>query len=229
MTPWLVSGAALLGVAALVLWLADENPGALDDSDSQIVFTRHIAWLLIVLPAVALIGRTRMRAAVRDAALWIAVIGVVVVGYSYRMELSAIGARVMGELAPHHGVAAAGGVMEFRAARDGHFHVDATVDGTSVRFMVDTGASDVVLSAADARRLGVDLKNLRFSRTYRTANGSVSGAPVTLREIRIGSIALRDVHASVNGGELDQSLFGMSFLGRLAGFGVANGTLTLRQ
>jgi aspartyl protease family protein len=95
--------------------------------------------------------------------------------------------------------------------------------------MVDTGASDVVLSAADARSLGFDLGRLSFIRTCCTANGSVSGAPVALREIRIGAIALANVRASINGGEPDHSLLGMSFLGRLAAFGFENGTLTLRH
>jgi aspartyl protease family protein len=225
----LVILAALLGLTVLVVWLISDNPGTLDDRDSQIDFTRHLAWLVVLLPALALAGRYRLRAAVRDALLWLGVAGVLLVGYSYRTELSSVADRVMGEVAPRRGVVAGAGAMTFRAASDGHFHVDATVDGQTIRFMVDTGASDVVLTAADARRLGFDLGSLRFIRSYRTANGPVSGAPVTLKEVRIGPIALGAVHASVNGGDLDRSLLGMSFLGRLSAYGVENGTLTLRQ
>ena len=95
--------------------------------------------------------------------------------------------------------------------------------------MVDAGASNVVLSPADARRLGFDLARLSFHQVFRTANGMVRGAPVTLAEIRIGPIELHNVRASVNGADLSQSLLGMSFLDRLAGYSVENGTLTLRQ
>jgi aspartyl protease family protein len=217
----------ILAVVLLALWLAGE--GLLSDRDSQLGFTSHAAWLLLALPAAALIGRQRFGTVVRQASIWLAVVAVLVVGYSYRDELSAVGRRVMGEVAPLRGVEGSGGAMTFRAARDGHFHIEAEVEGKTVRFMVDTGASDVVLTAADARRLGFDLRALSFSRSYRTANGTVTGAPVTLREVRIGPIALRDVRASVNGGEMDQSILGMSFLGRLAAYGVEGGTLTLRQ
>jgi aspartyl protease family protein len=93
--------------------------------------------------------------------------------------------------------------------------------------MVDTGASDVVLSPADARRLGFDLAELKFTRIYQTANGTVRGAPVRLRRITIGPIEIEDVRASVNGAPMGTSLLGMSFLGRLMGYEVTTDTLTL--
>jgi predicted aspartyl protease len=74
-----------------------------------------------------------MRAALRDAMLWLAVCGALVVGYSYPSELTVVGDRVLGELTPRRGVETAGGTMTFRAASDGHFHVDAAVDGTTLR------------------------------------------------------------------------------------------------
>ena len=59
--------------------------------------------------------------------------------------------------------------------------------------------------------------------------GVVMGAAVTLPSIRIGPIEVRDVPGSVNGAPLDASLLGMSFLERLSGYKVENGTLILRQ
>lgn len=225
----LVALAILVGIGLLIAWLALETPGSLDDREDQVDFVRHFAWLLVILPAVALVGRYRARAAVRDAALWLGILGLLIVGYAYRGELVQIADRVTAELVPHHGAATGGGTITFRAARDGHFHVEAAVDGVPVRFMVDTGASSVVLSPADARRLGFDVAKLSFHQVFHTANGMVRGAPVTFAEIRIGPIALRNVRASVNGADMGQSLLGMSFLDRLAGYGVENGTLTLRQ
>ena len=97
----------------------------------------------------------------------------------------------------------------------------------AIRFLVDTGASEVVLSPRDAERLGFDLKSLNFNRIYQTANGTVTGAPVRLEEIRIGPIVVSDVRASVNGAEMKRSLLGMSFLGRLGGYRVNGDVLTL--
>ena len=101
------------------------------------------------------------------------------------------------------------------------------MNGVALRFLVDTGASDVVLGPADARRLGFDVAALDYSRRYRTANGVVFGAPVTLDRVRVGPIALDDVRASVNGAEMARSLLGMSFLGRLKGYEVSDDVLTL--
>ena len=98
-----------------------------------------------------------------------------------------------------------------------------------IRFLVDTGASDVVLSPSDARKLGFDPDHLKFTRPYNTANGVVWGASVTLNRVAIGPVALDGVAASVNGAAMGQSLLGMSFLGRLSGYAVENGRMTLRQ
>lgn len=114
------------------------------------------------------------------------------------------------------------------AGPHGHFMVEAVVDGTPLEFMVDTGASDVVLSPADARRIGLRPENLRFTRRFRTANGEVAGAPVVLRELRLGQQSAYDVEASVHGAPLPVSLLGMSFLGRLRGYEVDDGRLILR-
>jgi clan AA aspartic protease (TIGR02281 family) len=114
------------------------------------------------------------------------------------------------------------------AGAGGHFLVEAVVNGAPVTFLVDTGASDVVLTMADAKRLGFRPENLRFTQRFASANGEVRGAPVVLREIRIGQFSVFDMPASVNEAPLRISLLGMSFLKRLQGYGVEDGRLILR-
>ena len=118
--------------------------------------------------------------------------------------------------------------MIIPAGAHGHFMVEAVVEGTPLAFVVDIGASDVILSPADAKRLGFRADELRFTRRYQTANGPVAAAPVTLRELRIGQFSAFDVEASVNGAPLPVSLLGMSFLRRLRGYEVDDGRLILR-
>jgi clan AA aspartic protease (TIGR02281 family) len=118
--------------------------------------------------------------------------------------------------------------MIIPAGAHGHFLVEAVVEGTPLAFVVDTGASDVVLSPADAERLGLRADELRFTRRYQTANGVVAAAPITLRELRIGQFSAFDVEASVNGAPLAVSLLGMSFLRQLRGYEVDNDRLILR-
>jgi aspartyl protease family protein len=86
----------------------------------------------------------------------------------------------------------------------------------------------VVLSPRDARRLGFDPARLDFSRTVQTAGGLVRAAPVRLDSIEIGELKLTSLPALVNPHDLDDSLLGVSFLDRLKGYEVADGSLILR-
>ena len=122
--------------------------------------------------------------------------------------------------------------LELRRARDGHFHLTLQVEGRPgtvqpVRFIVDTGATDVVLTRSDATALGFDTEALPWLGTARTANGLVRTAPVRLAEVSVAEFAFRDVRASVNGGEMHVSLLGMSFLERFSRIEIARDRLRL--
>jgi aspartyl protease family protein len=114
------------------------------------------------------------------------------------------------------------------AGTGGHFVLEAMVNGAPIRFLVDTGASNVVLDPEDAERAGLRASRLRFTQTFHTANGNVRGAPVTLRELRIGQFSLYDLDASVNEVSLGISLLGMAFLSRLDSYEVRGDRLILR-
>jgi len=96
----------------------------------------------------------------------------------------------------------------------GHFFAEGQVNGLPVRFLVDTGASMVVLPAADARRLGVDYVNAPKTRVQ-TAGGAISAYLVTLDRVRIGSIELNAIDGMVVEEGAPVALLGMSFLNRL--------------
>src|SRR5215472_2712337 len=167
--------------------------------------------------------------------IWLAVGLVLIGGYSYRTEIRQISNRILGEIDPARGQAvpgldnAGGGTMLFTMADDGQFHIEGTVGGVPVRFILDTGASDVMLTPADARRLGFDPAALAYTRSYLTANGTVMGAPVVLSALDIGPIHMNDVAASVLEKPGDMSLLGMSFLRRLKGYQVQGSNLILTQ
>jgi clan AA aspartic protease (TIGR02281 family) len=114
------------------------------------------------------------------------------------------------------------------ADRSGHFLIEAHINGTPITFLVDTGASDIVLTLDDARRLGMEPRTLSYTQRFATANGEVRGAPVILRELRIGQLRLFDVAASVNEAPLGVSLLGMDFLEQLGSYEVRRGRLVLR-
>lgn len=222
---WLAIAGGLLFL--LVIVLLNRFPGALADPSSQVDLVQSLLILAFVGGALILRIRTRPGPALMAALAWIGIGLALLLAYTFRDEAAVVGRRLMAELMPRSGMEA-GGTMTFRAGADGHFSVEAEVDGTRIDFLVDTGASTVVLSPRDARRIGFDPDKLSFTQTYRTANGTVQGAPVRLERVRIGNIVIDDVRASVNGAAMDRSLLGLSFLGRLSGFAVENGVLTLK-
>lgn len=96
----------------------------------------------------------------------------------------------------------------------GHFETLGTIDGASVRFLVDTGATTIAMGADDARRIGLDY--LRGQPGYAsTANGTIKVYRVRLNSVRVGEIALTNVEASVHDTRMPFVLLGMSFLNRV--------------
>ena len=113
--------------------------------------------------------------------------------------------------------------------RDGHYYLTLALNGENIRFVVDTGATDIVLTKSDARRAGLDVDTLNFIGTANTANGTVRTAPVRLNTVRLGDVTDTDVYASVNGGEMDGSLLGMGYLERWGRIEISGGELRLTR
>lgn len=111
---------------------------------------------------------------------------------------------------------------------DGHYWAEADVNGARVRFLVDTGASAVALTPADARRLGIQTDKLDYTYKVVTASGQTRAAPVTLGRVSIAGAAMNDVEALVIESGLESSLLGMTYLGRLASFEATRTSLILR-
>ena len=110
-----------------------------------------------------------------------------------------------------------GGRAQATLAADarGHFLTTGQINGQSVQFLVDTGASMISMNASEARRLGVNY--LKGERGYAsTANGPAAVYKVRLDSVRVGDISITDVEALVHDGNaLPLVLLGMSFLNRL--------------
>jgi aspartyl protease family protein len=112
-------------------------------------------------------------------------------------------------------------------APDGHYHLTLGINGTPVDFLVDTGATEIVLTLEDARRIGLNPADLRFTGRASTANGTVETARVTLDQVSLGGQVDRSVTAMVSGGQMPGSLLGMRYLSRFASMAIEGKTLTL--
>ena len=110
------------------------------------------------------------------------------------------------------------GAAEVDKSPDGHYWANADVNGHQIRFLVDTGATAVALTADDARRLGLDPGTLTYSYSVTTANGIARAAPVKLESVAVGSARITQVDAFVLDHGLETSLLGMTYLGRLSRF-----------
>lgn len=165
--------------------------------------------------------RTRPGKSIRLALVW----GLIFVG-----AVAAVGLwkDLRQDVAPQT-VIGPGGRMEVPLDESGHAQLTADVNGEPIRFVVDTGATSMALSRSDARRAGIDLDALAFTGEARTANGVVGTASVTLRSVSLGGVTDDDVPAVVIGGDLDQSLMGMSFLRRFARVTIEGDQLVLER
>lgn len=224
---WIWIAAIVAGIALIAIGLEAWTAGP-DRTDK--VRMVALSLLAAVYGGAALVsGRWQLGRTLQHAMIWAGIVLVMLIGYTYRDELARIGDRVMAEIVPGRGRTTEGGSITFVAGPDGHFRVDAMVDGVPVTFFVDTGASVVVLSRADAQRIGIDPSRLAYTQTFQTANGTVQAASVRLREVRVGPLVVQSVRAAVQAEGLNESLLGMSFLGRLGGFEMRGGRLILKQ
>lgn len=191
-----------------------------DDPDSQAQFFYLALLGLAVAVWVFKDYRDRLGQAFQHVAIW----GLIFVGV-----LLAIGFKDnIGQLlVPANAVRVDDDTVSLRRARDGHFYANVEINGTDIRFMVDTGASSLVLSEADAKVAGIDTDRLSYLVQTRTANGRIMSAPVRLDTVALADFVDEEVGAMVNGGDLDISLLGMAYLDRYRSWQVEGDTMLL--
>ncbi|HEY1709875.1 MAG TPA: TIGR02281 family clan AA aspartic protease [Rhizomicrobium sp.] len=221
---------AVLVGGGLALWqLSRLFPNSGDRAGwDETYLVRNVAILALVSGAIVSSRAFKARELVRNAAIWTAIAAVLVIGYTYQDELKAMGTRVRSELVPSYAVESEAKTVVLTQSDGGDYRVTGSVNGTAVTFMIDTGASDIVLSPADAQRLGIDLSSLRYDKFYETANGGGQGASLTVDNLTVGGISFDNVQVSVNRAPMSSSLLGMAFLRRLKSFEFSGRRLTLR-
>lgn len=120
--------------------------------------------------------------------------------------------------------------VRIRKNTDGQFIARGEINGTPASFLIDTGASTVVLKQSDAEHAGIDTATLAFTVPLSTANGETKAAPVRLRNVTIGSIRIEGLEALVAApGSLNENLLGMTFLRRLRHYELSGDFITLRE
>lgn len=172
--------------------------------------TARFLYLAILLGAVGFYTLVSYRRALgqmlRHMILWALIFIGILAGYGLWQDIAP-------RLAPvqiTHGT----GVIEIPKDRSGQFVLSAQVNGTPIEFLVDTGASNVVLSHADAQKAGVEIDDLSYTGVAQTANGIVKTSVVSIDTLNVGGVQDDDVRAYVTDGDLFGSLLGMDYLRR---------------
>lgn len=223
----------LMGAAVLLLFAfgGDGMIGPLEDS--QFASLVYLGALGAMIAAGIVASRQRFGSMVKQAAIWIAIILVLVIGYEYRYELQTVANRVSLGLVPGRTVSAvnADGELAVTVGRAGtHFRTAGTVNGSRQSFIVDTGASTIVLTEANAKRAGYDTDALAYTIPVSTANGMAMAARIDDVDIAVGDIARSGLIALVAPtSQLSENLLGMNFLDTLSSFEVSRDRLTLRN
>lgn len=222
---WLI---LVLGLVGLVLGLARAFPESVRTTDDWARVAYAMGLVLLVTAGLFRSGRILRPEHLRYAAIWAAIIGLLALGFAYRAELSEAPRRLQLAFSAGDPVATRPGELIIPRDESGHYVVVAKVNGQRVRFLVDTGASDTVLSPDDASRIGLAPGDLDYVRATETANGLGYAAPVVAERFEVGPIALSDFQLTVNQAPLSISLLGMSFLSRLESFHFEGPNLVLR-
>jgi len=192
-------------------------------SGDQIASLTYLLLLATVLGGYFLVSnRQNLSKLARHAALWL---------FIFLGAIVAVGlwTDIRDDILPRQSVAMEGRVIEVPRAQDGHYYLTLEIDGTPVRFVVDTGATEMVLSFEDARRAGIDTDLLMFTGRAMTANGMVETAPVRLERVTLGGVTDQGVRAVVNSGAMSESLLGMGYLDRFDRLEISGGRLILER
>lgn len=211
----------LVLLAALVIYLANQYPDALDSGGNTANIIYGLLLVSLVGSSVFIHYRGKIQQGLQHAIIWVILIIIAAVGFSQKD-------RIMGAILPDQPQIKSGGKVVIHQDARGQYYVRGNINNRPARFLVDTGASDIILSSADAQRAGYDVENLSYTRLYQTANGATLAAPITIAEIQIGDIIIRNIPASVSQPDDNNiSLLGMTFLNKLKGFQIMENQMIL--
>jgi aspartyl protease family protein len=187
----------------------------------------HVLYLVlaIVLVLSSLVGsQITAGKAVRYGLIWVAIFAGIFTLVVFRGEFGALGTRLKSELTGSAEPLVSGETLRLTKRDDGHFWIDAKVNGAPVRFLVDSGATTTTISAATAEQAGLEA-GMRGD-VVETANGTIFMPRVTASLVEIGGIRRSDLSVNINSAG-ETSVLGMNFLSSLSSWGVQGDVMVL--
>jgi aspartyl protease family protein len=194
--------------------------------DQALNFVYLIGCLALVGSAL-MVRRIPIRRGLAMFAAWVLIFAAVFAVFALRDDFPALGKRLVVETRGEGGVAGTGRQMRIRKSLDGHFHVDARLNGASVAFLVDSGATTTSISAETARLAHV-VPTGNFPVLVQTANGIVSAERATAASLVVGTIERHDMAVEISPAFGGMDVLGMNFLSSLSSWGVEGEWLVLK-
>ncbi len=200
----------------------------MNDGADQAVHVLYLIGVLVLVASAFAVRRVKLGTAAKMFAGWVLIFAAAFIVFTFRDEFAALGDRLL--LAARGGevVESAPGETRVRLAPDGHFWVEAELNGERVRFLIDSGATTTSISRDTAQRVGIEPRG-GFPAMVKTANGTVSVQRGRADSLRVGNIERRGVAVHISEAFGDMNVIGMNFLSSLRSWGVEGRTLILRS
>ncbi|HYI63654.1 MAG TPA: TIGR02281 family clan AA aspartic protease [Allosphingosinicella sp.] len=198
----------------------------MNDGDQALNLVYLILLLVLVGSGLA-IRRAPIGQTLKMALAWVLIFGIAFAVFTLREEFGALGRRMLAELSGEAAQQTKGGELRIRRSDDGHFWVDAELNGRPARFLVDSGATVTTITEETAESSGIAPSG-GFGVMVNTANGPVMVARGRAGRLKVGPIAREDIAVHISATLGDTNVIGMNFLSTLSGWGVEGRTLVLR-
>ena len=193
------------------------------NSGDQAVTLIYLFGCIVLVVSSLMVRRLPLGQTLKMILAWLLIFAALFAVFALRDDFLALGRRIVGGATTPE---VAGQEVRIRRSEDGHFWVDAEVNGQSLRFLVDSGATVTMVSAGDAARAGLEPGG-GPGVVVETANGMTTVQRSRARSLRVGSIAREDFSVHISSGDF-ANVLGMNFLSSLRGWGVDGNVLVLR-
>jgi aspartyl protease family protein len=228
----LIIAVVVLGALFLITVGMQSGATGLDGDDAGRLV--YYALLVGLVGSGILASQKNLGEAARNLGIWALIILVLASVFVFKDDAQGFASRLMAGLVP--GRASVYTDAEGRKSavlsmgQNGHYQVDASINGVTIPMMIDTGATVIALSYEDADRLGLNPSGMNFSAMVMTANGPARTAYVTLPEIVVAGIRRTNIEAGISEpGKMRGSLLGMNFLSQLRSFSIKGSEMTLQD
>nr|WP_295374616.1 TIGR02281 family clan AA aspartic protease [uncultured Sphingosinicella sp.] len=187
----------------------------------------YLIAILVFVSSAFLVRRVPIGQGLRMFAGWVVIFLAAFVAFQMKDDIVGFANQVLDERRAESTGVAVGGNLEIKQALDGHFWVDARINGQPARFLVDSGATTTSISVDTARRAGIEPSG-SIPAIVRTANGTIAVQRGRAERLRVGHIERRDLAVHISEGFGETNVLGMNFLSSLSGWGVEHNRLILK-